>query len=76
VSLRQQQSRRASLIEASTNVLVGYMLALATQQMLFPLFGIVTTLATDGMIAAAFTGVSLVRSYLLRRLFEWRVGTS
>jgi hypothetical protein len=51
-------------------VLVGYLLALLAQQVVFPLFGIHTTLAQDSAIAAAFTAVSLARSYLLRRLFE------
>ncbi len=45
-------------------------MALAAQQLVFPLFGIHTTLAQDSAIAAAFTLVSLARSYLLRRIFE------
>ncbi len=44
------------------------------QQLVVPLFGIETTLAEDSAIAAAFTAVSLARSYLLRRIFE-RIGT-
>jgi hypothetical protein len=70
------QPRTASLAEAVTNVLVGYLLALATQRLVNPLFGIATTLAADSLIALIFTAVSLVRSYLLRRLFErlaWRI---
>jgi hypothetical protein len=68
------QSRTASLLEAGANVLVGYLVALAAQQVVFPLFGIHTTLAEDTAIAAAFTLVSVARSYLLRRIFE-RIGT-
>ena len=68
--LRPAQTRSASLIEAITNVLVGYGVALLTQQLVFPLLGIATTLATDSLIAGVFTPVSLARSYLLRRLFE------
>jgi Na+-driven multidrug efflux pump len=63
------QTRRASMIEAVTNVVVGYLLALATQRMLFPLFGIHITLTADGIIAAVFAVTSLCRSYWLRRLF-------
>jgi len=74
VSFRRGQSRSASLLEAGANVLVGYLVALAAQQMVFPLFAIHTMLAQDSAIAAAFTAVSLARSYLLRRLFE-RIGT-
>jgi hypothetical protein len=67
---RRAQSRRGSLIEAGMNVLVGYLLAVLTQRFLYPLFGIATTLAVDSFVAAAFTLVSLARSYVLRRLFE------
>ena len=51
-------------------MVVGYALALLTQAVVFPLFGIVTTLAQDSAIALIFTAVSLARSYVLRRLFE------
>lgn len=68
--LRPAQSRTGSLVEAGTNVLVGYGLAIGTQRVVYPLFGIATTLATDALIALLFTLVSLARSYLLRRVFE------
>lgn len=74
MSFRRAQTRTASLLEAGTNVLVGYLVALLAQQLIFPLFGIHTTLAQDSAIAAAFTAVSLARSYLLRRAFE-RIGS-
>ncbi len=74
MTFRRSQSRAAALFEAGANVLVGYLVALAAQQVVFPIFGIHTSLAQDSAIAAAFTAVSLVRSYLLRRVFE-RIGT-
>jgi hypothetical protein len=67
---RRVQSREASLLEAATNVTLGFVLALAMQALLYPLFGISTTIVTDSSIAVAFTLVSLVRSYLVRRAFE------
>ncbi len=67
---RRVQSRSASLAEAGANVLVGYLVALLAQATLFPLFGIHTSLAQDSAIAAAFTAVSLARSYVLRRFCE------
>jgi hypothetical protein len=72
VTLRPAQSCSGSLVEASTNVVLGYVLALATQRVAYPFFGIDTTLAVDSAIAALFTLVSLARSYLLRRMFERR----
>jgi hypothetical protein len=68
--LRAPQTRRSSLAEAIANVIAGYLLALLIQRIAYPLFGISTTLATDSAIAAVFTATSLVRSYVLRRLFE------
>ena len=65
-----KQSRAMSLVEAITNVVVGYVLAIATQIVVFPWFGIETGLTEHLTIGLAFVGVSLVRGYLLRRLFE------
>ena len=59
-----------SLVEATANVVVGYVLAIATQIAVFPWFGIETGLAEHLAIGMAFVVVSLARSYLLRRLFE------
>jgi hypothetical protein len=59
-----------SLVESITNVVVGYALAIATQLVVFPWFGIETGLAEHLTIGLAFVGVSLARSYALRRLFE------
>jgi hypothetical protein len=59
-----------SLVEAATNVVVGYVLAIATQLAVFPWFGIEAALGDHMAIGLAFVGVSLARGYLLRRLFE------
>jgi putative effector of murein hydrolase len=64
------QSRRLSLVEAFTNVAVGYVLAVITQIMVFPWFGIHPSLGENLAIGSIFTGISLLRSYALRRLFE------
>jgi hypothetical protein len=67
------QSRRMSLVEASANVAIGYAIAVVAQIVIFPWFGIAVGLPQHLGIGAAFTVVSLVRSYVLRRCFErWR----
>ena len=67
------QSRRQSLIEAITNVAVGYALAIITQIVMFPWFGLQVSLSDNLAIGALFVMISLLRSYALRRLFErWR----
>jgi hypothetical protein len=65
-----RQSRLMSMIEALANVVVGYGVAVLTQVVAFPLFGLDTTLRQNLTIGAVFTVVPLARSYLLRRTFE------
>ena len=65
-----KQSRLMSMVEAITNVVVGYGVAVVTQILIFPIFGLQTTLGQNLAMGGIFTGVSMVRSYLLRRLFE------
>jgi len=59
-----------SLVEAVTNVVVGYVLAIATQLVVFPWFGMETGVAEHMTIGLAFVGVSMARGYVLRRMFE------
>ena len=63
------QSRKMSMVEAATNVVVGYVLAILTQLTVFPLFDLEAALSEHLAIGAAFVAVSLVRGYVLRRLF-------
>jgi hypothetical protein len=65
-----RQSRLMSLVEATANVVVGYGLAVLTQMLVFPMFGVRTTLAQNMTLGIIFTVVSIARSYMLRRLFE------
>jgi len=64
------QTRKQSLIEAWINVAVGYLVALGTQLIIFPMLGIVVHIRQNITIGIVFTVVSLVRSYILRRLFN------
>ena len=65
-----KQSRLMSLVEAVANVAVGYGVAVATQILIFPVFGLHTTLAQNLKMGAIFTVVSIARSFALRRVFE------
>lgn len=65
-----KQSRLMSLVESVANVIVGYGVAVVTQILIFPVFGLHTTLAQNLKMGAVFTVVSIARSYVLRRLFE------
>ncbi len=65
-----KQSRLMSLGESIANVIVGYGVAVVTQTLIFPIFGLHTTLAQNLKMAAVFTVVSIARSYALRGVFE------
>jgi hypothetical protein len=64
-----KQSRAMSLVESVANVVVGYGVAVVTQILVFPVFGLHATLAQNLKMGILFTVVSLARSYALRRLF-------
>ncbi|MGI3211892.1 DUF7220 family protein [Roseovarius tibetensis] len=65
-----RQSRAMSLTKSISNVVVGYGLAVAAQLVAFPWFGRQASLGENLALGGVFTGISLLRSYALRRLFE------
>jgi len=67
------QTRLESLIEATVNTAIGFFVALVSQVVVFPLFGIHVPLSTNLGIGAWFTLISVVRSYVIRRWFNARL---
>jgi hypothetical protein len=65
-----RQSRMMSLVEAVANVVVGLVVAVATQVVVFPILGLHASLGQNAKLALVFTAVSIGRSYVLRRIFE------
>ena len=65
-----KQTRLMSLVESVANVIVGYGVAVVTQILIFPIFGLHTTLAQNLKMGAIFAIVSIARSFALRRVFE------
>jgi hypothetical protein len=65
-----KQSRLMSLVESVANVIVGYGVAVVTQILIFPIFGLHATLAQNLKMGAIFTVVSIARSFALRRVFD------
>jgi membrane protein implicated in regulation of membrane protease activity len=64
------QSRIMSGAEAIANVGVGFVLAVVGQVIVFPVVGLEASLRQTLQVGAAFTALSLLRSYVLRRLFN------
>lgn len=65
-----KQSRLMSAVESGVNVAVGFGIAVATQAVVFPIFGLHASTSEHLAIGAVFTVVSVIRSYCLRRVFE------
>jgi hypothetical protein len=51
-------------------VAIGYGIAVSSQIIVFPWFGIHIPLHDSLLIAVVFTLISIARSFLVRRLFE------
>jgi hypothetical protein len=67
------QTRLGSAVESCLNVASGFVLSMVMWQwVVAPLYGYEVTLSTNLGITTIFTGVSLIRGYLWRRLFERR----
>lgn len=64
------QSRLVSFIEASANVVIGYLISVLANIIVLPVFGYHVTLGDSFAIGLVFTAISLVRGYVIRRLFE------
>ena len=64
-----RQTRSMSLIESVANTGAGFLASLLIQITLFSLMAIETTTTQNLTMSGVFTLASLVRGYLMRRLF-------
>lgn len=64
------QSRKGSAFEAVMNVLVGFSINFTANACLFPLFGWHISSSQNLSLGVIYTGISLVRSYCIRRWFN------
>lgn len=66
------QSRIDSLMEALTNTAIGFLVSLVTWIVVARIYGIPMSAGTSLSITAIFTVVSVLRQYVLRRIFDGR----
>jgi len=64
-----KQTKKHSLLESIINIIAGYFVALASQIVIFPMFNIHIPLSDNILIGLWFTGISVVRSFSIRRIF-------
>lgn len=64
------QSRLESLVEVLLNTVIGWLTAIITQIIVFPLFDIRVSFSEQIGISLIFTTIAIVRSYMIRRWFN------
>ena len=65
-----KQSRKKSFIEAVTNTVAGLVTSFLIQIVIYPLMGIPVSINQNIVITFVFFVASIVRSYLIRRVFN------
>ena len=66
------QTRKGSILEAILNTASGFIVAMLVWQLLVaPLFGYEVTFYDNFWLTSIFTFVSIVRTYIWRRIFNY-----
>lgn len=64
------QSKRQSFSEAVFNTAIGYGVNFAANLLVLPLFGFTPSLRQNLAMGVLYTGISVVRGYAVRRMFN------
>jgi hypothetical protein len=64
------QTRLGSLIESWANVAIGFGINWSANMLIFPLFGFHISASQAFHVGVIFTVISVIRSYMLRRMFN------
>lgn len=71
--MSETQSKTDSWMETITNTAIGFLVAMVGNAIILPLlFGIDLSAGGNALCALAYTGLSIVRQYTLRRMFNGR----
>jgi hypothetical protein len=64
------QSRRESIIEAWTNIVIGFSINYAANLLLLPLVGAELTAVNNFWLGWVYTAISILRQFAVRRWFN------
>jgi len=64
------QTNKQSIIEVIANTVIGFIISVGISIGLFPLMGIPITLSENISITIIFTIVGVIRSFIMRRIFN------
>ena len=65
-----KQSKQKSLVESTVQTIIGLGTSIVLQVVLYPILGIPVSFTQNLIITAVFFIVSIVRGYIVRRIFE------
>jgi hypothetical protein len=68
------QTKTQSVIEAINILVIGYTFNMVANFAIFPLFGWSISIEQNLLLGIIYTVLSFVRSYGLRRFYNWRHG--
>lgn len=69
-TVRPAQTRMSSLAEAVVNTVIGFGIAMLSNYLILPFYGITPSFRINFEITAWFTLISVIRSYYVRRMWE------
>jgi high-affinity Fe2+/Pb2+ permease len=69
-NIMKKQSKKHSVYESITNVVIGLLISIITQMILYPLMGIPVSFNQNLIITGVFFVISFIRGYLIRRFFN------
>jgi hypothetical protein len=64
------QTKKYSFIESLTNTFTGLLVSFAIQLIIYPVLNIPVNISQNVIITLVFTFASIIRGYLVRRLFN------
>lgn len=67
------QTRLSSFLEALANTLIGYVISLVAQLIVYPLYGASFTFRQNIEIGLIFMAISIIRGYVIRRWFNAKI---
>lgn len=64
------QTKKGSITETLTNTVIGFVINYVANILVLPIFGFHPSARQTALIGVIFTAISIVRGYVLRRLFN------
>ena len=64
------QTKRQSWIEITANTVVGFLISVGVQMIIYPMLDLEVSMGENMTITCIFVVIGIIRSYLMRRFFN------